>query len=201
MNKAIPDYVTTRGGWGQRKKVDEQALWTVSGVAWNNIKLRCSKQDYNAKLNPTYADCTNEFEGFQQFANWHMQQVGYGQGYHVDADILRVGHKKYSESTCLLVPPALNIFLQGHGGKSKVGTYPQGVYLTNNKQALRVQIYTNDSGYKFLGTFALDDLQTAQQVYKAAKDMACKEWLEKLKRGDFLVDYRVIEYLENWEFV
>ena len=58
---------------------------------------------------PAYIGTTNGFGDFQSFANWSVQQVGYGvPGYQLDKDLLVKGNKVYSPENCCFLPGEIN---------------------------------------------------------------------------------------------
>jgi len=193
-----PDFKNNKGLWVQRSYVGEKYVWTVSGVLWNNIKERCTVGGSTQTREPTYINCKNSFKDFQSFTEWHRNQVGYGLGYQLDADILKDGVKEYSESKCVLIPSELNKFLQSYKGKR--GKYPQGMYLHNRSGKLHVRIEYGETK-KCLGLFPVSDLEKARSVYKQHKDEQGRAWYDRLLSGRYTVDNRVIEYMSKWEYI
>lgn len=191
-----PDVKNSSGEWVQRTTVHGRYLWTTSGVAWNNIKERCTPGGATQRREPTYVGCKNDFSNFQQFVDWHVAQAGYGLGYQLDSDVLRKGMKVYSAETCVLVPPSLNKFLQSY--TSKRGKWPQGMYLS---KAGRLVASVNSGGTKYsLGSFSVADIDSARAAYKAAKDKLGAEWAVRLDSGEFTVDPRVISFMRAWRY-
>lgn len=199
MRVTQDDFKNKSGEWVQRAYINDKYVWTTSGVLWNNVKERCTVDGATQKREPTYIGCTNAFEDYQDFTNWHIKQVGYGMGYQLDADILNVGGKVYSKETCLLIPPPLNKFLQTSKGKR--GKWPQGVCEHVNNSNLNVRINTLDGGSSHLGVFSFQDVSLAQEVYRKAKNAAGKAWYNKLCERQYIVDQRVVEYMRTWEHV
>lgn len=194
MSKVQPDF-KLRGKWVQRAWLADKYTWTVSGMLWNNIKERCKTNGTTQTRSPTYKGSTNKFDGFQQFAEWNREQIGYALGYQLDADILRNENKVYSPETCVLIPASLNKFLETSQGHR--GNWPQGIWELNGKLICEIVIFGKG---KRLGTFAKSDIELARETYKQAKDNAAKLWHEKLKT-DYVVDPRVIDYMEKWEHI
>lgn len=195
MSKLQPDF-KLRGKWVQRAWLNEKYTWTVSGILWNNMKERCTKDSATQRREPTYIGAENHFEDFQQFTEWNREQIGYALGYELDADILRKDIKIYSPETCLLIPVGLNKFLQTYKGKN--AGWPQGITL-QSEDSLRCRIGMFGTK-KELGVFKVKDIELARKVYKEAKDGAAKIWCERLKT-DYVVDPRVIDYMEKWEHI
>ncbi len=159
---------------------------------WNGMMQRC----YNPKNktnNPTYEACTSSetFRHFSKFKSWYYSQIGCEQeGWHLDKDILIKGNKVYSEDTCCIVPPEINVALTNN--KSVRGSFPQGVIYNSTKTRYRARI---QRGYKWesLGTY--DTPEEAFYAYKPVKEDYIKSLAEKWKDK---IDPRVYESLMNW---
>jgi len=194
------DFKNKRGEWVQRSHVDGKYTWTTSGVLWNNVKERCTVGSATWRDSPKYRGSINAFVGFQEFANWHMEQVGYGFGYDLDADMLRVGTKKYSEDTCLLVPSALNRFIQGYGVRKN--GLPQGITVSGNgyKAICLLQDEEGISRTMLFETFKSNELSKAMDAYIVAKNKCADVWRERLESDRYTVDQRVKDYMKNWVF-
>jgi len=196
MGKHVDDFKNKNGQWVQRFTVGEKYTWTISGVLWNNIKERCTVGGATQLREKTYVGCTNEFKDFQDFTDWHVKQVGYGLGYQLDADILKGETKKYSKDTCVLVPPALNKFLQSYKGQR--GEWPQGMF-ENSRGKLVVRVVNRGLDIN-LGSFDKNDVLTAIYKYSEAKTKAGQDWYNCLIGDDYTVDPLVIEYMKNWKY-
>ena len=159
---------------------------------WNGMMQRC----YNPKNkinNPAYEACTSSetFRHFSKFKSWYYSQIGCEQeGWHLDKDILVKGNKVYSEDTCCIVPPEINVALAIN--KSVRGSFPQGVIYNSTKTRYRARI---QRGYKWesLGTY--DTPEEAFYAYKPVKEAHIKSLAEKWKDQ---IDPRVYESLINW---
>lgn len=196
MAKHVEDFKNTKGQWVQRFTIGEKYTWTTSGVLWNNIKERCTVCGHTQLRENTYIGCTNEFKDFQEFTNWHVEQIGYGLGYQLDADILKGATKKYSKETCVLIPPPLNKFLQSYCNERV--HLPQGISLHRGRLYARI----NNRGVRStLGAFKPDDMQKAVDLYTEAKTSAGKDWYNDLVSGKYTVDPLVIEFMKNWRYV
>lgn len=105
--------------------------YTRSFKLWRNLEKRCSGRPSILKVNPTYADCKNEFKSFQVFTDWCQEQTGYlnktanGNYWCLDKDILIPGNKIYNENSCAFVPHNINTLLLGRDYWR--GEYPIGV--------------------------------------------------------------------------
>lgn len=199
MRVTQDDFKNSVGEWVQRAYINDKYVWTTSGVLWNNVKERCTIGGSTQMREQTYVGCTHTFRDFQDFTNWHVEQIGYGLGYQLDADILNTGQKVYSKNTCLLIPPALNKFLQTYEGKR--GIWPQGVYLHYTKRHVVARISTRESGDKHLGVFPISNIEKAREIYRTSKNEAATCWYNDLAEGKFLVDPRVIEHMHSWKHV
>lgn len=195
----VDDFKDKGGKWVQRTWVGKKYTWTVSGVLWNNVKERCTAGGSTQTQEPTYKGAVNLFKGFQEFVEWHRKQVGYGLGYELDADILKNGNKVYSENTCLLIPSALNRFLQSYKGGR--GVWPQGMYMHSNANLLVCRIGRYGEIDKSLGCFAIKDVDKAVAAYTEAKNLEGFKWYKRLLTNDFSVDERVIQHMKDWRYV
>lgn len=165
---------------------------TVEYTRWCGMMQR----GYSKKLHekhPTYKDCTvcEEWLDFQVFAEWYVNQEGYGKGFELDKDILVKGNKHYSPSTCCLVPAKINSFFTDQSSQSTglplgVGKNPSGTY--------SARIYTEGKEIR-LGTYKTID--EAVSAFSRAKGNRCKE-LALMYRED--ISYKVFLALMNREF-
>lgn len=190
------DFKNKHGEWVQRSYIGKKYTWTKSGVLWNNIKERCTAGGATQSREPTYVGCINSFTNFQEFTDWHIKQVGYSLGYQLDADILRQDTKEYSESKCVLIPPALNKFLQTT--ETRRGVWPQGIHEYGDRLYVRCRMGNVKSN---LGSFSKENVLEAVGLYTSAKNLFAKDWYNRLSSDEFTVDTRVIEYIKNWKHV
>jgi hypothetical protein len=192
------DFKDRQGNWVRTRVFNDVKDATKSYQVWLDIRKRCNPIGLTQKKEPSYIGCSMSdlFQDFNLFADWHTEQVGYGlQGYQIDKDILLTGNKVYCEDFCVLVPQALNNFLLAH--ERRRGPYPQGMSLHKRTGKLQVEV----SGYgtqRYIGLF--DTVEAAMTAYKRAKDAEARLWVGRLKAGEFVVDRRVIDALDKWEF-
>lgn len=187
-----------KGRWLQRRHVGEKYTWTVSGVLWNNIKERTTVNGSTQSFEPTYIGSENHFADFSEFVNWNRSQIGYAMGYDLDADMLRKDKKVYSPSTCLLIPPQLNRFIQG---RSKNSYLPVGVSEYKNMFCAKCEMLNLDTGKSEIILNSLfSSVEKAAEAYDAAKNLCASVWVERLERGDFVVDARVIQFMKNFKY-
>lgn len=77
---------------------------------WRGMLKRCYSEKYKAK-NPTYKDCTvcQEWHTYSKFEVWvkNFEYIGM----ELDKDLLVKGNKVYSPTTCILIPHAVNTFI------------------------------------------------------------------------------------------
>lgn len=195
--KTQPDCQDSRGKWLQRCWKDEKYTWTISGVLWNNIKERCTSGSATQLREPTYLGARN----VQYFVDWNKLQVGYAHGYDLDSDILkREKVKIYSAGTCLLIPPALNRFLQSYLGKRSnrpqgVGIHKSGFYVKPSFDYLTGE----EVRFKYR-TFKAHEIEKASDYYSECKNYFGRLWVNRLKSGVYTVDERVLNYMENWRY-
>ena len=100
------------------KKVKEYDLW-------RNMLKRCFNENCQNKQ-PTYKGCnvSDNFLNYAYFYDWCHEQVGFGKVddkgryWQLDKDLLFVGNKTYSETTCVFVPNEINLFFNNRGNVS-----------------------------------------------------------------------------------
>lgn len=190
----IPDYIQD-GKWVHYEIHGGRLDTTRAYQIWQSMKSRCNPDGANQQRHPNYIGCimSENFKDFQFFAEWCHKQVGYGlEGYEIDKDILVPGNKLYSEDNCVFVPRALNVFLTSRSLHR--GNYPQGVCLDRGKFHAQLSI---NGKKKTLGRFLT--LEEAVQAYNKVKEQTAKDWANRLRHGEFIVDERVIKLLEIWQ--
>lgn len=112
------DYVVSKGSRGKSVKCPVY-------MAWAGMITRCYSENYKSKR-PTYANCKVEKEWhlFSNFKAWMESQDWHGK--QLDKDLLFIGNKLYSPSTCLLVDAMVNSFIIENGvngSESLIGAY------------------------------------------------------------------------------
>lgn len=195
MYITIPDCKNSDGSWVTSYRDNGDRFSTKSYEVWRAMLKRCNPTGKLQKKYPSYVGCSasDKFKDFQLFADWYVSQIGYGIfDYTLDKDLLFRGNKCYGESTCVLIPRALNTFLLDC--KAARGIYPQGVCRTKHGNFMVSMSYRGVVSY--LGVY--DTPEQAYAVYKTEKEAGARKWAEDLKNGMYLVDIRVINALENW---
>lgn len=146
---------------GKRKTV-----WTCPFYkTWTNMISRCYSDDMH-KEHPTYTECSTASEWllFSNFKGWMEQQDW--QGKHIDKDLLIIGNKIYSPSTCVFLDPKVNTFLTERA-KDR-GEWPIGVYLDNSSGKYKAVCFCVSTGkQKTLGRFT--DPEDAHQAWLSFK--------------------------------
>ncbi len=130
----IPDEKSPEGLWvsttATRVNGEKVIFETQMSRTWQGMRHRVHNQAYKDKF-PTYEQCTENFGGYQNFADWCVMQDGYyrsnvnGKRWALDKDILLFGNKVYSQETCVFVPEYVNNLLVQRGLHR--GPYPLGV--------------------------------------------------------------------------
>lgn len=77
--------------------------------SWASMIARC----YRTKLkerHKTYEDCycSEEWKNYQNYSKFYEEYTWKQSGWHLDKDLLILGNKKYSQETCVFLPPELN---------------------------------------------------------------------------------------------
>ena len=108
----------------------------------------------------------------------------------MDKDLLFVGNKTYSETSCVFVPQEINKFFNEYGNAR--GEYPLGVCF--NKVLGKFQAYCAvNSNQQHLGLF--NTPQEAFAVYKPFKENLCKQLALKWQTE---IDERLFNAMMNW---
>ena len=172
------------------KSVKEYSLWT-------NMLKRCFSEKEQTR-STTYKGCnvSDNFINYSFFYDWCHKQIGFGKvdekgrSWCLDKDLLFVGNKTYSETTCVFVPNEINSFFTEHGNAR--GEYPVGVYF--NKRAGKFQAQCTVNGkVQHLGYF--NTPKEAFVVYKPFKEALCKQLALKWESE---IDSRLFNAMMNW---
>lgn len=166
--------------WGFDDFKDRQGSWvrswyfatnrvqyhTLSDGRWLDINKRTTKGGRYQKAKPSYVGSQNDFENFQDFVDWSIEEVGYnsvdlgGNFWSLDKDILVPGNKIYSRETCLFVPNRVNGFLILQN--SVRGQLPIGVSEQKDSSKFRAECRNPYIGKSYLGMF-----ETPQEAHRA----------------------------------
>lgn len=164
---------------------------------WSKMLQRAYCPEYKA-LHPSYTEAVvcDEWHNFQNFADWVVQQIGFGEmGYNLDKDRLVKGNKLYSPEFCLLIPQELNKLVAAPSvkrGDSPVGTSTRDDL--NGKYMARYSRKGSGGKDIYLGLF--DTKEDAFYAYKTAKEEYIKERTEFWKDK---IDPRAYEALMNYK--
>lgn len=175
------------------KKVKEYKLW-------QDMLRRCfDNKAQSLSRNATYADCSVScnFLKYAFFYDWCQNQIGFGKvddkgrSWCLDKDLLFVGNKTYSETTCVFVPNEINLFFVDRGNAR--GEYPVGVYFDKASGKFRAQCQVNGK-MQHLGRFNTPD--EAFNAYKPFKEALCKQLALKWQHE---IDPRLFTAMMKWE--
>ena len=89
---------------------------------WQDMLTRCFSEKLQTRY-PTYKGCnvSDNFLHYSFFYDWCQGQIGFGKVddkgryWQLDKDLLSVGNKTYSETTCVFVPKEINVFFVDSG--------------------------------------------------------------------------------------
>lgn len=199
MTELIDDYRKEDGSWGKTKKEKGVLQQTFSYRRWNGIIVRCcGKYHYeNEKSFKKYYADKGVFvedrwlgrQGYQNFTNWHINQIGYGrQDYVLDKDIL--GGRYYGEQNCVLVPKSINLLMQQDKTSRE---FPRGVSKRGRK-------YTSTIAYEkeeFIEKHS--SLESAIIGYGKLRNAVADKILQDIACGNIEIDPRVIPHIHNWK--
>ena len=180
----------TKPTWVDGKNVKEYQLW-------QDMLSRCFSEKLQTRC-PTYKGCnvSDNFLHYSFFYDWCQEQIGFGKVddkgryWQLDKDLLFVGNKTYSETTCVFVPQEINKFFNEYGNAR--GEYPLGVSF--DKQKGKFQAYCAVNGkLQHLGRF--NTPEEAFAVYKPFKENLCKQLALKWKHE---IDERLFNAMMNW---
>lgn len=181
----------TKPAFADGKNVKEYQLW-------QSMLNRCFSEKCQNK-NPTYKGCnvSGNFLHYAYFYDWCQEQIGFGKvdekgrSWHLDKDLLFIGNKTYSETTCIFVPQEINLFFIDRGNDR--GDYPVGVSF--HKQAGKFRAYCAVNGKpQYLGLF--NTPEEAFAVYKPFKEALCKQLALKWRDE---IDTRLFNTMMKWE--
>ena len=160
----------TRPATVDGKNVKEYALW-------QDMLTRCFSDKLQTRF-PTYKGCnvSDNFLNYAFFYDWCQEQTGFGKvdekgrSWCLDKDLLFVGNKTYSETTCVFVPHEINLFFTDSGNAR--GDYPVGVHFDKASGKFKARCNVNGN-QQHLGLF--NTPQEAFAVYKPFKENLCKQ--------------------------
>lgn len=150
---------------------------------WERMIKRCyDPLSLNKVSGRAYRDVLvcKEWLCFQNFAEWAVLQVNSKDfSYELDKDLLFIGNKTYSPSTCCFIPMEINQFLS----EGKEGTYYRGVNVikpkTANAKIGYVARCNTGIDREYLGFY--NTPEEAFLAYKTRKEEYAKELAEEWK--------------------
>lgn len=145
-------------GIGKFSSATHKKAYTV----WDHMLQRCYCPVYHRKQ-PSYVNCAVvvDWLNFQTFAEWFYEESNYEEGLHLDKDLKVSGNKVYSPSTCIFVTREVNAFLSCVYRKGEFGV---GISSSNSGK-LKVQGSDGEGITKHLGTFLVEELESAAKTY------------------------------------
>ena len=164
---------------------------------WQSMLNRCFSEKFQTHR-PTYKGCnvSDNFLNYAYFYDWCQEQIGFGKVddkgrcWQLDKDLLFVGNKTYSETTCVFVPNEINLFFIDSGNAR--GEYPVGVCFDKQKGKFKAYCTVNGK-QQHLGLF--NTPQEAFTVYKPFKEALCKELALKWQSE---IDSRLFNAMMSW---
>jgi len=158
----IASKILTTGGSSVR-------YFSRASLLWSDINKRCGN---STSKNPRYAEVTNDFLDFQDFAEWANSEYGYkkqessGRMWAIDKDILMQGNKSYNANLCMFVPMQVNgLFISN---VAKRGNLPIGVSMDRNSIKASCRDYVDGKSISVhLGMFG--NYHEAHKAWQKAK--------------------------------
>ena len=165
---------------------------------WNSMLRRCFSEKYQNRQ-PTYRGCnvSDNFLCYSFFYDWCHNQIGFGKvdvnnrHWQLDKDLLFVGNKLYSETTCVFIPQEINSFFNEHGNAR--GEYPVGVSFHKASGKYIASCSAFGGKRKHLGLF--DTPEEAFAAYKPFKEALCKQLALKWQHE---IDTRLFNTMMSW---
>lgn len=143
---------------GERKR---KLVWRCPYYqTWKSMIERCYSANFQDR-NPTYKGCSvsDDWITFSAFKSWMEKQQW--EGNQLDKDLLFIGNKVYSESTCVFVNQAINSFT--NDCRSQRGEWPLGVDWHKPRQKFRANCHNPfTKKLEYLGLF-----ETEQEAHNA----------------------------------
>jgi hypothetical protein len=149
---------------------------------WYDMLKRCYCKKYLEKT-PTYKGCTvtDKWLSFMNFRDWVLTQDWEGKV--LDKDILIVGNKIYSETTCVFVYNIVNNFINTGLHRTSSSKLPIGVSETRQEGVYRARCSDPFKRYPAeIGRFT-------------NVDEAHKAWLDKKK--DYAIELANSAFVDN----
>jgi len=148
-----------------RPLIDSATVRCPAYSCWSNMLTRCLCEKYK-KNQPTYRDALvcDEWRSFMAFRSWWIEN--HTDGWELDKDLLIVGNKVYSPSTCIFVPCWINTLTVDC--RSARGDHPIGAYFCKDKNKFSAKCRHPISGkVEFLGYFY--DASSASAAWRSRK--------------------------------
>lgn len=169
------DFKDRDGSWVRSLSLRGRQVYTISGRKFSSLIDRCTPGSFEQRKHPAYEGCTNDFESFNEFSEWHQMQVGYGE-FQIDKDLLVLGNKSYSVRTCILLPKVINQTLIG---KSKDRGLPTGVYRYKGSRYIAILRIPSSRKSGHIGMY--DTPEEAHEAYKVRKSEVLKALAKEYK--------------------
>ena len=166
-------------------------------VLWQSMLERCFSEKLQTRC-PTYKGCnvSDNFLNYSYFYDWCQEQIGFGKvdekgrSWCLDKDLLFVGNKTYSETTCVFVPHEINSFFTDRGNAR--GEYHLGVQF--HKRVGKFVARCNVNGKRqHLGCY--NTPEEAFAVYTPFKENLCKQLALKWQSE---IDERLFNAMMKW---
>uniref|UniRef100_A0AAU8HZF0 HNH endonuclease n=1 Tax=Klebsiella phage FKP3 TaxID=3231233 RepID=A0AAU8HZF0_9CAUD len=164
-------------------------------MRWKDLLRRCYSLPDNHKHFMVYKDCsvTQEWLIFSNFKAWMSDK---DLTLCLDKDILVLGNKIYSPTTCVMIPNYVNCLLTD--SRKRRGTYPLGVSLKKKKKSTntdRYQAYCHTlDKVVYLGYH--DSPIEAHKAWQKQKILSIEKTIEQYEKESYC-DSRVVAALQR----
>ena len=165
--------------------------------SWGRMLERCYSSKYHIR-NSSYAGCsvTDDWLTFSNFKNWMMTQDWVG--LQLEKDVLIVGNKHYSSTTCVFAHSKVNTFVTDSANSR--GDYPIGVHLYKltgkYKSECRNPFANKQESLGYFTTPEAAHNAWKQRKLQHAVSLSKSEYVTDKRVGDALVS-RYTDYSEN----
>lgn len=163
-----------------------------SYAIWKEMLRRCYSPETQYRC-PTYWGCSvsPEWHNFQVYAKWYEEN--HIVGYQLDKDLLVVGNKVYSESTCIFIPSRINSFILNC--TSARGSCPIGV--SYQKRIDRYISTCNNGNGKVVYLGCFKDPHQASMMWRDFKLTLASEMKGEMDRIDKRIYPNIVEIVKN----
>lgn len=201
------------------KEIEKEYRWDIAMIPYSAVQIKyrgvVGRSYNNGGRSPAYADVSNGFNGFNEFAKWfYDEQDSYrpfkkgvepikSYEYQLDKDLIGglLGLRIYSPKTCVFLPKYLNTMLETNAGQRRdlpIGVTMGRVLQKTGEQTYSVYTTVFGKNSHILIDRSAADIHTAHMEYKLCKEYLIRRNAEEFyKRGLItpVVYYALLTYV------